>query len=49
MIDLNTHVVNLSGWTIAKANNINDFGQIVCFARAPDGTYQIVVLTPVPA
>jgi probable HAF family extracellular repeat protein len=48
MIDLNYHVVNLSGLTLLAGNNINDFGQIVCWARNPDGTTQIVVLTPVP-
>jgi probable HAF family extracellular repeat protein len=49
MVDLNYHVVNLSGLTLVAGNNINDWGQIVCWARNTDGSFQIVVLTPVPA
>jgi probable HAF family extracellular repeat protein len=49
IVDLNYHVVNLSGLTLIAGNNINDLGQIVCWARNPDGSTQIVVLTPVPA
>ena len=49
MIDLNSDVLNLSGLTLVAGNNINHFGQIVRWARNPDGTNQIVVLTPVPA
>lgn len=37
MADLNNHVNNLAGWTLWQANNINDWGQIVCLARGPDG------------
>jgi len=48
LIDLNTHVNNLSGWTLLVAININDYGQIVCMAHGPDGLHQLVVLTPVP-
>jgi probable HAF family extracellular repeat protein len=46
MLDLNNHVNNLAGWRLIMANNINDFGQIVCLAEGPDGIDQIVLLTP---
>jgi hypothetical protein len=46
MTDLNNHVNNPAGWTLWSANNINDWGQIVCLARGPDGVYQIVLLVP---
>ena len=49
MVDLNYHVVNLSGLTLIAGNNINDQGQIVCWARNTDGTFQVVVLTPIPS
>jgi len=46
MLDLNSHVNNLAGWTLWSANNINDWGQIVCFGHGPDGVPQIVLLIP---
>ena len=48
MGDLNSRVNNIFGWTLLMATNINDFGEIVCLARGPDGTSQAVVLFPVP-
>jgi hypothetical protein len=48
MVDLNTHVNNLTGWTLWMATNINDYGQIVCMGTGPDGLHQIVLLTPIP-
>ena len=46
MVDLNNRVNNLAGFSLWQANNINDWGQIVCLARGPDGVYQIVLLVP---
>lgn len=47
MVDLNNVVSNLPGWTLIGAYNINDWGQIVCLRRNPDGQFEIVLLTPV--
>ena len=44
MTDLNNYVT--AGWTLQLANNINDWGQIVCLGRSPTGHYEIVLLTP---
>ena len=46
MLDLNNHVSNLGTWSLWSADHINDLGQIVCLARAPDGTYWSVLLSP---
>lgn len=46
MTDLNNYVTNLAGWRLVLANNINDWGQIVCLGLSPTGHYEIVLLTP---
>jgi probable HAF family extracellular repeat protein len=47
MFDLNTLVVNLGGWTLWSAEDINDSGAIVG-SGVVDGTTHAFLLTPVP-
>jgi probable HAF family extracellular repeat protein len=48
MVDLNALVNDLpNGWTLTKALDINDAGQIVGNAMTPDGT-RAFLLTPIP-
>jgi probable HAF family extracellular repeat protein len=45
--DLNDHVPNLMGYALRIASNINDAGQIVCWAKNPSGNFETVLLTPI--
>jgi probable HAF family extracellular repeat protein len=48
MADLNT-LISGSGWTLARAQGINDYGQIVGWGYAsPGGSERAFLLTPVP-
>ena len=44
--DLNDHVPNLMGYALRIASNINDSGQILCWAKNPSGHWETVLLTP---
>jgi probable HAF family extracellular repeat protein len=48
MIDLNNVVSNVSGWTLNRANSINDKGEIVGWGISPGGTTEAFLLTPIP-
>ena len=47
MVDLNSRVNMIAGWTLTMATAINDSGQIVGIGRTPDGTERAFLLTPV--
>lgn len=46
--DLNTVIPAASGWTLMRAADVNDFGQIVGTGIAPNGEYHGFLLTPIP-
>jgi probable HAF family extracellular repeat protein len=46
MYDLNQYVRLPAGWTLIFGDAINDAGQILATASAPDGSVTSVVLTP---
>lgn len=46
LIDLNTLIDPLLGYTLLTANDINDLGQITGIAYTPEGLYHPYILTP---
>jgi len=48
MTDLNTFLPANSGWTLLRANAINDSGQIVGYGDSPYGDKRAYLLTPIP-
>lgn len=48
MVDLNDLIDPASGWTIVGAENINEVGQILAIGYSPTGSYEAVLLSPVP-
>lgn len=48
LVDLNSLVDSSSDWTIIGAMDINEVGQIAAIGYSPNGSYQAVLLSPVP-
>lgn len=48
MVDLNNLIDPASGWKIVGAENINEVGQILAIGYSPIGSYEAVLLSPVP-
>jgi probable HAF family extracellular repeat protein len=46
--DLNTLIPATSGWTLLRATDVNDLGQIVGTGTAPTGEFRGFLLTPIP-
>ncbi len=48
MVDLNSLIDPTSGWKFVVAQDINEVGQILAYGYSPTGSYEAVLLSPVP-